>query len=54
MGGRLEVIDLGRAGLAMGYDIETCHDFVRQYSSRPKPSRKFIMGILKELMEEMK
>lgn len=55
MGGRLEeVIDLGRAGFAMGYDIETCYEFVRQYSKSPKPSRRFIMKILNELMEGMK
>ena len=33
MGRRLEVIDLGRVGFAMGYDIETCYEFVRQYSN---------------------
>lgn len=55
MGGRLgEVMDLGQAGFAMGYDIETCYEFVRQHSKSPKPNRKFIMRILKGLMEGMK
>ena len=55
MGGRIgEVIDLGQAGFAMGYDIEECHDFVRYHSKSPKPSRRFIMKILEGIKEELK
>ena len=54
MGRRLEVIDLGRAGFAMGYDIETCYEFVRQHSRSPRPSKRFIMKILEEIKEELK
>jgi hypothetical protein len=47
-------MDLGQAGFAMGYNVEECYDFVKSYSTSPKPSKKFIMKILEGIMEEMK
>ena len=46
-----EVSDLCKSALAMGYDREGCYEFVMKFSSRPRPTRKFIMRILEEVME---
>ena len=54
MGRIKEVLDLVRAAFAMGYDTETCYEFVRKHSRSPKPSRRFIMKVINEVLEELK
>lgn len=54
MGRVKEVLDLVQAAFAMGYDIETCYEFVKKHSRSPKPNKRFIMKVINEVLEELK